>query len=96
MIQYSFHPDAEAEFQDAAHFYEARRAGLGKAFSGEVSRTIALIRQFPDAGSPVRLPQRRVVVDRFPYSVVYRREAEAIVIVAVAHSSRRPDYWRRR
>jgi hypothetical protein len=55
VIPYSFHPEAEWEFQGAALYYESQRVGLGKAFYAEVARTIALIRQFPDAGVPVRL-----------------------------------------
>ncbi len=63
---------------------------------GEVQRIITLVREYPDAGAPVRLPVRRVIVDRFPYAVVYRREREAIHILAIAHLRRRPNYWRRR
>ncbi len=96
MIPYSFHPEAEAELEDASLFYESRMPGLGKSFAAEVERTIVLIREYPDAGSPTALPRRRVLVARFPYSVVYRRDPDAIVIVAVAHQRRRPSYWRRR
>jgi toxin ParE1/3/4 len=78
---YSFHPDAEAELQEVA---------------AEVERTISLVRQFPEAGSPDARDCRRVVVARFPYSVVYRQTRDSIVIVAVAHQRRRPGYWRRR
>lgn len=59
MISYSFHPEAEAELEDASLFYESRMLGLGKSFAAEVERTIALIREFPDAGSPAVLPRRR-------------------------------------
>ena len=36
MIAYSFHPDADAELEEAAVFYETRMAGLGKSFAAEV------------------------------------------------------------
>jgi plasmid stabilization system protein ParE len=96
LIAYSFHPDAEAELADAAEYYEARRPGLGKAFAGEVTRTISLIREYPDAGSPVGPSRRRMLVSRFPYAIIYRRDRNSVVIVAVAHQSRRPGYWRGR
>ena len=96
MIRYSFHPDAEADLKEASRFYESRMVGLGKSFSAEVERTISLIREFPDAGSPVGDRRRRVLVDRFPYSVVYRRDPDSVVIVAIAHQRRRPGYWRQR
>lgn len=96
MIPYSFHPEAEAELVAAAMFYESRMVGLGKSFAAEVERTVSLIREHPDAGSPVGLPRRRMRVYRFPYSVVYRRDPESILILAVAHQRQRPRYWRRR
>ena len=48
MIPYSFHPEAEAEFADAAVFYESRLIGLGKSFVAEVERTVSLTREHPD------------------------------------------------
>lgn len=36
-----------------------------------------------------------MLVDRFPYAVLYRAEAEQILLVAVIHLHRRPGYWRR-
>ncbi len=96
MIPYSFHPEAEAELADAAVFYESRMVGLGKSFAAEVERTVSFIREHPTAGSPVGLPRRRVLLYRFPYSVVYRRDPESVLILAVAHQSRRPGYWRSR
>jgi plasmid stabilization system protein ParE len=96
VIPYTFHPEADAELEEAALFYESRLAGLGKSFAAEVERTIALVREFPEAGSQVGTRRRRVLVARFPYSIVYRQDPDAIVIVAVAHQRRRPGYWRRR
>ena len=96
MIPYAFHPEAEAELSAAALFYEARVVGLGRAFAAEVERTIALVREYPDAGAPLRPALRRVVVDRFPYAVINRHERESVYIIAVANLRRRPRYWRQR
>jgi plasmid stabilization system protein ParE len=96
VIIYAFHPDAGAELEEAAVFYETRMAGLGKSFAAEVERTISLVRQFPEAGTAEGTGHRRVLVARFPYSLVYRQVADAIVVIAVAHQRRRPGYWRRR
>lgn len=96
MIPYKFHPDADAELEEASLFYESRMSGLGKSFAAEVEQTISLVLEFPESGSPVGPKRRRVVVARFPYSIVYRHDPDAVVIVAVAHQRRRPGYWRRR
>ena len=41
---------------------------------------------------------RRAVVDVFPFVVLYRidEKRHAVIIVAVAHTRRRPGYWRGR
>ncbi|MDA8108344.1 MAG: type II toxin-antitoxin system RelE/ParE family toxin [Betaproteobacteria bacterium] len=96
MIPCKFHPDADAELEEAALFYESRLPGLGKAFAAEVAQTISLVREFPESGTPLGSRRRRVIIARFPYSIVYRHDPDAIVIVAVAHQRRRPGYWRRR
>ena len=62
MIAYSFHPEADVEFEEASVFYESRMPGLGKSFAAEVENTISLIREFPEAGSPVGASHRRAVV----------------------------------
>ena len=36
---------------------------------------------------------RRRLIRRFPLGVLYRIDPDEIVILAVMHLSRRPDYW---
>ena len=96
MIAYFFHPEAVAELEDASIVYESRAAGLGKSFAAEVQLTITLIQRFPDTGLTVGHLRRRVVVPRFPYSLIYRHHTDAIIILAVSHQRRKPGYWRRR
>lgn len=96
MIPVQFHSEAEAELGEAVSFYELRLAGLGSSFAAEIQNSIRFIRAFPEGGSPVGGKLRKVVVKRFPYSVIYRSEAETIYIVAVAHNRRRPAYWKGR
>lgn len=96
MIGYSFHPDAADEFVEAAVFYDSRVQGLGRLFAAEVHRVISYLREFPDVGAPVQASVRRVLVDRFPYAVVYEHRGDEIRVYAIAHLSRRPRYWRRR
>lgn len=96
MKPYELLPAADVELAEAGAFYDARKTGLGVEFLEEVHRAIALIRTTPDLGKAQRRGTRRLLVRRFPYSIVYRDEADRILIVAVAHQSRRPGYWRQR
>ncbi len=42
-MKYTFHPDAELEFEDAINYYEERQNGLGYDFSFQVYSTIKRI-----------------------------------------------------
>ena len=39
---------------------------------------------------------RKRIVSGFPYNIIYRVWQDYIYLVAVAHHSRRPGYWRKR
>ncbi len=93
-----FTPEATAELEDAARWYEQRRAGLGLAFLSSVDQAVDALANWPDAGTPVHglsaeLPVRRVPVARFPYFVAYLVGPDAVHVLAVAHERRRPGYW---
>jgi plasmid stabilization system protein ParE len=96
LIPFQFHAEAEVEFGEAASFYEAKLTGLGVSFIGEVGRAIALVGKFPEAGAPFGSKLRRIAIRRFPYSIIYRKDADRLLILAVAHQSRRPGYWHNR
>ena len=96
MTDYRFHSEAQVEFREAALFYESKLLGLGSSFADEVEHAIQLILTHPDAGTPFGRSLRRVLVKRFPYAVIYRRDGTEIFILALAHQSRRPGYWRQR
>ena len=91
-----FLPAAREEFLAAAQHYDAAVPGLGHEFIAAVEQAVARIAAFPEFGSPHLMGTRRVVLRRFPFSVVYLPEPEAVLVVAVAHHSRRPGYWRDR
>ena len=89
-------PVARREMLRAAQWYDQRVPGLGSELLDEIRTGLLAIRDFPLAQPIIDPPFRRALVDRFPYALIYRIEAEDIVIVAVANLKRRPGYWRRR
>ena len=88
-----FVPEARREFLAEIVYYNQEQPGLGARFTAAVEEAAARALAFPHAGSPAAANTRRVLVQGFPFSVVYRDEASGIVIFALAHQSRRPDYW---
>lgn len=91
-----FHPEAETEMVAAAEFYEARSTGLGIDFIAEVERATRALANYSRIGHRFSRRLRRILVQRFPYGLLYRVETQRIVVVAVAHARRRPAYWRHR
>ena len=91
-----FHPEARAEANGSVDFYEARLDGLGLRFLTAMEATAERISTNPEAGSPLAGGFRKRIISGFPYSIIYRVWEDYIYFVAVAHHSRRPDYWRDR
>lgn len=96
MIGYRFLLPAEEEMTEASLFYESASAHLGRDFLDDVDHVINLLRNHPMLGQQLDNDLRRALLRRFPFSLIYAVEANAILIVAVAHQSRRPGYWRDR
>jgi len=88
-----FHRLAEAEFTEAAEYFERESPGLGGAFIDAVEACVAGIVEIPEAGRVVIGGVRRRMVRRFPYSVLYAIKSDHIRLLAVMHAKRRPMYW---
>ena len=58
--------------------------------------TLDRIAEGPAQGLEVRPGLRRILLVGFPYAVFYSLDVGTIVVLAVAHQSRRPGYWRGR
>ena len=91
-----FEPAASRELNEAAGFYDLEQPGLGSAFLDAVESALLTVVDNPHA-FPVLLGEtRKRVVGRFPYSILYWFDGTTIRVSALAHHSRRPDYWEER
>ena len=88
-----FLSEARKEFLAQVALYTEESDGLGQRFREEVESSIAFSLSFPNAGSKFTRSTRRVQLRKFPFSVVYRSTEKELLIIAVAHNSRRPGYW---
>jgi plasmid stabilization system protein ParE len=95
-MTFSFHPEAEEEFNKAIDYYEDIEPGLGYDFALEVYSTVRRSVEFPKAWAVLEGGIRRSLVRRFPYGVLYSKEQEEIFVVAVMNLHREPDYWKHR
>jgi len=96
MLPVVFRSEAEAEFDEAFDWYDARRAGLGPAFAGEVQKVLDRIAANPRIHPVAFADVRKGVVRRFPYCVFYRPLPDRAEVIAVFHKSRDPAIWRGR
>lgn len=94
-MRVEIHDEAIQELRDEAQYLDERRTGYGDRFFAAAAEAVSLIVQFPEIGrreGPVRMKR---ILD-FPHSVVYYLRRDVIRIIAFAHGSRRPGYWRNR
>jgi len=93
-----FENAADEELIDEIVRYELRREGLGTELLGAVREAVRLVSENPAAwqASEHGRGVRRFVMDRFPFTIVYTELADEILIIAIAHASREPGYWRTR
>ena len=92
----SFFEEAAREIEEERMWYRKRSAAAEASFLRELDYAVEAIH-----GAPSRWPRhvagtRRYVFPTFPFSFVYFVDGEHVSVVALAHQSRRPGYWRER
>ena len=101
MLEVREHPEARRELREAVFWYDDQKPGLGIDFYDAIDEAITSIHRWPRS-APVfpdwldQLTVRSMSVAVFPYRVLYYLTDTSLVILAYAHESRRPGYWRHR
>lgn len=95
-MPYEFHPEARLEVQETGRWYAERDLNTSDRFFVELAEAILSITAMPDTWPIYLHGTRRYLLDRFPYSVIYREKNTVIQIVAMAHHRRKPGYWSKR
>ncbi len=93
------HAEARAELQESVAFYRDR-AGEGWAarFKQRVAEGLKAIGANPERYSPAPdLPGvQKLRIEQFPFSLLYINRPDYVWVVAIAHASRKPGYWKDR
>lgn len=87
---------ARHEFLAEVGYYNEQEPGLGTRFAVDVEEAAARAIAFPESGSPASKNTKRIFLKNFPFAIVYRPDADGVIVFAVAHHSRQPNYWRSR
>ena len=95
-MRYEFHPEALEEYRQAALWYGEREPEVGLKFAASVEDAIARIVEAPTRWRLIDEDVRRCLTRIFPFGILYTIEDDFVLIVAVMHFSREPDYWKSR
>jgi plasmid stabilization system protein ParE len=93
-MKYRFTNRARLELLEAGVYYARENRQLLLDLNDEIERAICYLCEFPRAAKLIDRNHRSYKIQRFPYSIIYRLEDNGLVIVAIAHGSRNPGYWR--
>lgn len=96
-----FHSEAELELEAAVDWYDVQQPGLGDDFLQSVEESLEFVLEWPSIAPVVsgwdQEPEVRTQsVARFPYQVHFFLINHELIIVAIAHHRRRPNYWKGR
>src|ERR1700754_3738349 len=89
-------PEAEAEIDEAARWYDLQSPSLGADFLRSVDAAFAAIARNPLQYQSVHRDVRRAGVRRFPYGLMYIVSDQDIIILACFHGRRDPGRWQDR
>jgi toxin ParE1/3/4 len=93
VVEVTIHPAAEGEYQTALAWYFERSPQAAERFEVAFDRALTSIRSNPTVFPLCDDRHRFVLLNRYPYCLVYRVDGESVRVIAVVHSKRRPDSW---
>lgn len=93
-MQIRFLEPAQYELDEAVDYYNAQVPDLGLAFLHEVLASLDRVKQYPDAWQFISKNARRCQLHRFPYGIIYAKLEDVLLIIAIGHLHRSPEYWK--
>jgi toxin ParE1/3/4 len=91
------HEEAAAEYDAAFDWYLERSREAALKFDAEVERALTQVLQAPQRWVAGAHRTRKFLLRQFPFTLIYRERISGnIQVVAIAHTSRKPGYWKQR
>ncbi len=93
MVELLISSAAERDYTEALSWYVERDLQTAKEFDSDFDRVLQSI-----AEDPARFPRcderhHFYLMRRFPYQLIFREATDHWVVIAVAHTSRKPRFW---
>lgn len=96
MLELSVHPEVEGDYEAALTWYLARSRKAAIGFIKEVVRIIESIQENPESNPSFDDRHRYALLKKYPFSIIYRLDSDRIRVIALAHSKRSEEFWRKR
>lgn len=98
MIELRWHPAAAREAKSARRWYRIDQDApeAARRFQAMLQRALSQIAEAPERWPVLVDDLRKRPLRGFPYRVIYQVRGDHVLVVAVMHERRRPEYWRRR
>lgn len=88
--------EARADLFESADYYESREVGLGLRFREEIATVLQSASVLPLLWRERPEGFRRINCPVFTHYVAYVIRGNALVVVAVVHGHREPEFWQER
>jgi len=96
MLSFRLHPEAVAEGIEAARYIKEEDPYEAVLFKSALRESLDWACRRPLIFRCFEEDFRKVKVGKFRYSLVFRIRGDEVQVLAVAHMSRRPGYWKNR
>ncbi len=93
-----YHELVDTDLAHAWTWSEDQERGLGDRFLDAIHSTVVRASRWPNAGTPVlrddddEIIERKLAAHGFPYAVRYRILDDRLIVMAVLHQHRHPDF----
>lgn len=96
MTKLSIRPLAKKDIREIVLFYREINPELALKFINEMDECIIHIKNYPEAFQNRIEKVRIIYLKTFPIGVFYKIYSSEIRVIAVLHTSRNPDIWKKR
>lgn len=93
MLRVVFRASAAAQVVEAQAWYDQQRQGLGAEFARSLESAVNRVARTPLSAPAVHQVVRRVLLKRFPYSVFYIVQEDALLVLSCMHTRRALVDW---